>query len=405
MIDGKPIESALEPLIPDIKKPLRQLTYWAGFFLTVHVAFAAYVNSTYLSLFVGEEGVGLVYSGAALATIFAIFFATPILSRYGNLKTTAWLSSAALIVTIILGFATRDALVVALFILYYVFGIVIRLDIDLYLESLSNDRDTGGIRGVFLTFANVAWLLSPILAGAVLDGGRYWAVYLVAGLSLAPLIYLSNYKLKPIAPPEKRRLHIFRLLKKLLIKPSGNYLEIRKIILVDLLLNIFFAVMVIYTPIYLHQHLGFDWTDLGVVFTMMLLPFVLLEYPLGRLADTKLGQKEILVAGIAILITATLMLSFIGGSSLVVWGVALFMTRVGAASIEAMKETHLFKKIDEKNGDVVSLSRLMIPLSYIIGPILASAYLFIFPYQYIFLALAIFMLLAFVPALTLKDTK
>lgn len=405
MIDGKPLESSLEQIPPDIKKPYRQLTYWAGFFLTVHVAFAAYVNSTYLARFVGEEGVGLVYSASALATILAILFLTPILSRYGNLKTTSWLSAAALVVTATLGFTTQTPLVVGLFILYYVFGIIIRLDIDLYLESLSNNRDTGGIRGVFLTFANMAWLLSPILAGVVLDGGRYWAVYLISALAMAPLIYLSNYKLKPVSPPEKRKAHVFRLLKKLLFKPTGNYAEIRKILSVDLCLNIFFSVMVIYVPIYLNQHLGFDWTDLGVVFTVMLLPFVLFEYPLGRLADTKLGQKEILISGIVILITATAALSFIAGASLVVWGVALFMTRVGAAAIESMKETHLFKKIDEKSGDVVSLSRLMIPSSYIAGPILASAYLAIFPYQYIFVALAGFMILSLIPATTLKDTQ
>ena len=41
--------------------------------------------------------------------------------------------------------------------------------------------------------------------------------------------------------------------------------------------------MIIYTPIYLHEHLLLGWDQIGFIFTIMLLPFIILEFPLGNI--------------------------------------------------------------------------------------------------------------------------
>ena len=384
----------------------RRRTYWANFWLTVHTAFAAYISSTYLARFVGEGKVGLVYSVSSIFTLILFVLVVPIFRQFGNLRPAWLLAVTGSLATIFLAFSPNATAAVVFFLIFYSISLVLRLNLDLYLESFSTDSQTGGIRGVFLTFANIAWLLSPALAGLVLDGERYFLVYLVAAIALWPLIYLFAFRLNE--QPFKTNFPLASLRDTMLkiIRPaSEKMLALRRILLVDFLLNFFYVVMVVYLPIYLHNHLGLPWSDIGFVFTIMLLPFLLLEYPLGWLADKFVGEKEILLVGFLVIIATTIAVAFINTPVLWVWALVLFLTRVGAASIEIMKEAYLFKQIDERSDTIVSLTRATIPLSYIIAPAVVSLILLVLPYQYIFLALAGVMVLGLIPAWRLKDTK
>lgn len=384
----------------------RLLTYWSNFWLTVHVAFAAYISSTYLATFVGEERVGLIYSFGSVLTIIAFFLILPIFRRFGNLRPARILAFTGFLATALLAFASSATEAAIFFIIYYLVSLVLRLNLDIYLESFSENKETGGIRGVFLTFANIAWLISPALAGLVLGADRYYLIYLISAVAILPLIYFLAFRLKEREVKDGIKLATFaETIRKMFNPPSDRYRYLRRILTVDLILNFFYAVMVIYTPIYLHNHIGLPWTDIGVIFTVMLLPFLLLEYPLGRLADKYWGEKELLVAGLVVAGGATAAIAFITVPTVWVWALVLFITRIGAASIEIMKETYLFKKIDERGDTIVSLTRSTIPLSYIIAPAAASLFLLYFPYQYLFLALALVVFLGLIPALRIKDTR
>ena len=87
------------------------------------------------------------------------------------------------------------------------------------------------------------------------------------------------------------------------------------------------------------------------------------------------------------------------------WALILFATRVGAATVEIMKETYLFKKISADDLDVLSLSRLTTPLALIIAPLSASIFLLFFPFRFIFLALSIIVALGLTQSLRLIDTR
>jgi MFS family permease len=87
--------------------------------------------------------------------------------------------------------------------------------------------------------------------------------------------------------------------------------------------------MTVYCPIYLHTTIGLSWSEIGVIITVMLLPFVLIELPLGRLADKKYGEKEIMIIGFLILGLSTMGLAFITSTNVWVWAIALLVTRIG----------------------------------------------------------------------------
>jgi hypothetical protein len=87
------------------------------------------------------------------------------------------------------------------------------------------------------------------------------------------------------------------------------------------------------------------------------------------------------------------------------WGVVLFASRVGAALIEAMRESYFFKIVDAKDVGYINIFRITAPLGYILGPGLAILVISFLPLNYLFLVLAIITLSGFYLTASIKDTK
>ena len=98
-------------------------------------------------------------------------------------------------------------------------------------------------------------------------------------------------------------------------------------------------------------------------------------------------------------------IAFLTTKSIALWAGLLFLTRVGASAIESMKETYLFKKVTAGDVGVISLSRLTIPLAYIIGSLSSIITLRFLPISYLFLLISALFLLGLCFSLTLKDTR
>ncbi len=384
---------------------LRTLTYFSILFMTISVSFPSYINSSLLKNFVGEKGIGLIYGISSLLTILLIFYTIKLLNYFGNLKLIT-LSALISIFSLIGLILTRDTpFVLLFFIIYYSLSFNIRHLLDIYLENISDDHNTGSIRGLYLTFYNTAWLISPLLASFFVAGGNIWIVYCVAGFTLLPLITLTSVFLTEKTRTNRKPQNIWQALKKLYTGRKNKTKNIYNILVVDFFLNFFYAVMVVYLPLYLYNHIGLTWQEIGITFTIMLLPFVLFQLPLGKIADKWLGEKELLVLGFIIAGGSTIIATFLNSLNWQVWAFLLFLNRTGAASIEIMKEAYLFKKISGKDTDIISLSRINNPLSYLLGPIFASLMLVFFDFKYIFLVLGLFTLLGVKYAWQLIDTK
>jgi len=170
------------------------------------------------------------------------------------------------------------------------------------------------------------------------------------------------------------------------------------------LLQLFYAFMSIYTPLYLQQ-LGFTWSEIGVMFSIMLLPFVLIEIPVGTLEDKKYGEKEFLTIGFIVLGISTLCISFITTKSFFIWTSILFITRIGAALVEISTDTYFFKKVDQQKTNIIGFFRITRPLSFIVAPLLATLSLQFIPFQYTFIIIGACMIIGTRYSLALEDTK
>lgn len=383
------------------RKRLRLILYISGFFIALQAAIPAYINSSFIEQYLpSEKLVGFLYTIAAIFTIIGLLIIPLILKKIGNFATIMTIASLNIIILLVLVLSQNANLILFSFIVYLILSAIIYFNLDIFLEQQSDDKNTGRIRGIYLSLINVAWVISPLLAGLLLTNGDYWKIYFLATIVSIPSILLLIFGFRKFKDPIYNTASLFKASKKVL-----KIKAIRKVLMVRFFLHFFYAWMIIYTPIYLHKHIGFDWQTIGLIFTIMLLPFILFQLPLGKLADRKLGEKEILNCGIVIISLSTIALFFLNSSIFWVWAIFLFMTRVGASAVQITSESYFFKHVNAKDTHMVSFFRIVDPLAYSIAPLVASLVLLFLDFRYIFLVLGIIVLFALKYGLTLKDTR
>lgn len=392
---------------PPSQKTLFLLVYFASFLYSFHYALPLYIESSFIVQFLPTEHmVGIIFSIAAIFTAFFTFILPRLLRRFGNYRLTLGtmgLEVVALVALALLSLATPTvpAAIIVLFILHQTLTNIIFLNLDSFVESFSDNNKTGGIRGVFMTVLNVAIAVAPFMAGLMLTDHDFWKVYLAAAafMTLGFLVIAGNFK-NYVDP------HYTVSAIKDTLRMVGKNHDLHSIIFMHFLLAFFFSWMVIYTPIYLNKHIGISMNDiLSIITPIALIPFIIFEVSLGRIADNRLGEKEILTAGFIMMAVTTAGLSWITTSSVLVWAGALFLTRTGASMVEVMTESYFYKKVGPEDSHLITFMRTIRTSAYIVGPLLGSLVLSFVDYRYLFLVLGIIMLTALPYALTIKDTK
>lgn len=380
----------------------RFVVYILGFLFTLHITMPAYILSTFLAKIAGENLVGLLYATASLISILAFFMMPRILERFGNYRTVLTLFMVEIASLVGLAFLTGPAALLCVFVLNFIAGAIINFSIDVFLENFSNQSEMGRVRGVFLTSANLAWIIGPLLSGFILgqSNDAYFKIFLASALLLVPVAFVVRTSFRGFRDPSYAPVPIRETVRE--IVHSSNH---RGVFACAFLLQLFYTWMVIYIPIYLFNHMGFSWEMIGLMLGIALVPFVLTEIPLGWLADTRYGEKEMLSIGFIIMALSTMSISFIDSNNFALWTAILFITRIGASMVEIMTETYFFKKIDGASVNMMSMFRTMRPWASTIGPILAMACLAFMDIKYIFIVLGLAMFYGLRFSLTLEDTK
>lgn len=374
--------------------------YIATIFFAAHSVLTIYINSSFLSSIFGTNNVGYIYAAGSLCSIGLLVLMPYIITKIGNKLAT--LFTIALECVLLIGLATTPYawLIAIFFIIHNAIIPVLYFHFDVFLEHYSKQKEAGAVHGTFLSIINTLYVLMPLATGAILTQTDFNILYALSGFLVIPffvavssLLHFKDTKYRP-----HRIGALFGALA--IIKKHHN---IRNIVISGFILQSFYAAMVIYLPIHL-QSLGYSWEQIGIIFTIMLTPFVLFEYPLGRLSDKFLGEKEILFTGFIIMCVSTVLVPFLGTSTLLGWAILLFLTRTGASFVEIMNETYFFKKIRIDEPDILSLWRSLNGFAYIAIPLLAGILMTTFGLPSIFILIGIFALIGAYIATQLKDT-
>lgn len=374
--------------------------FLSNVFFSFHYFLIYYINSTFLSIHFSAIQLSALYIIGSFISICALLNASKILNKIGIYRFTLYTLALEFLSTI--GFIyTENSLLIGLYFLLHLIVIsLVYFNLDVLMETVStNEDETGNIRATFLTITNIIVVISPLLISAFLGNHGYSTIYAISSLFLIPMYFFIR-KFKHITDVTLPHIQIRETLATFL-KDKNLY----NIFSSQFLLQLFYSFMGIYTPLYLQQYMGFTWSEIGVMFSIMLLPFVLIEIPVGKLEDSKYGEKEFLTIGFVILGISTLCISFITTKSFFIWTSILFITRIGAALVEISADTYFFKKVDQQKTNIIGFFRITRPLSFIVAPLLATLALQFIPFQYTFLIIGACMIIGTRYSIALEDTK
>jgi predicted MFS family arabinose efflux permease len=336
----------------------------------------------------------------SLLALATIVINTHAIHRFGNYRTAFTLLVLEIVATCLLAFGASPIVITIGFLLYIALTIALYLNLDIFLKNTSSPEHAGTVRGTFLTLNNIAWLIGPALAGFILTDSNWHHVYVTSLLMLLPCFIILLQQLRTLEEPPYDQPPAILAGWQHLKKDADVY----TIFKANFLLQLLYAWMVIYLPIYLFENIGFTFAEIGIMLSIVLIAFPLLEIPLGRLADERLGEQEILTLGFIIIVLATSLLPFIQTPNIVLWTGILFLTRIGAAMVEVMSETYFFKKVDSHSTDILGFFRTTRALAYLVAPLGAVLFLSLFDLRWLWLGLSIFMLLGIMYARRIHDT-
>lgn len=376
-----------------------RILYICSFLMGIASALTAYIESSFLRQFVGEQYLGIVFAIAYFILFLIILYNTFLIAKVGKYWTTILILFLCISSLVILSTSQAPELAVAVFIVFLITIFLLGIIFDIYIEQYSKDVVTGEIRGSQLTITNAGWVLAPAIAGFILYLYGFASLFFLAALlTLLILIIFVNFFPKegelPQARPDLART----------FSVVWQNRSLRSIFSIAFLLHFFYAWMVIYTPLYLRD-LGFDWREIGQMFTLMLLPFVIFQYPAGKLADRYHSEKLFLGIGFLFMAVAVFLIFYFQSNNFWQWAILLFASRIGASLVEVMRDTYFYKQISAKDVDMINLFRSTGPLAYGAAPLIASGLLGIINLPTIFLLLAVLLLSGFYFVHNLEKTR
>lgn len=362
-------------------------------------ALLMYVLSDYFRQALGSDNVGVFYFISYSIILICLLNLHKFINKFGKLTMFFLFFFIQICLVAFLIFVQPSLIGIVLLMMYIVAINLTLVTLDTVVESYSEDKKSGRIRGLHLTILNAGILLGPFLSTRLLSNFGFDGLFFVAMVINMVIFMIGLIKLRGSNYKFQQKLTVADLAKKILINR-----DVMKIYSIAFILEFFYALMIVYTPLYLLDK-GLSWNQIGVIFTIMLLPFVVLQYFVGRLADKKFGEKEMLIGGLIIMGLSAGALFFVTSSAVWIWGCILFLTRVGAAIIEVLRDSYFYKKIDGRDVDIISFFRTAVSVGYISATAISALLLIVFPVRYIFLLIAVVVLLGLYPAFKLVDNK
>ena len=376
--------------------------YTAMILLSLHWAVIVYLNSSFLDQFMSKSAISLLYTVSSLATVGIFLVLSHILNRVGNYNLILVL--ALLELSALVGMAITDSVVpaVAFFMLHNAVMPFILFNLDIFMEEMIGDEEgtTGGRRGLYLGIMSLAGAIAPLASSFLIDGDttRFEHAYIGSALLMIPFILVIMRFFRTFEDPAYDRVDIFST-----IKSYWHRSDIRNVFFAHFSLQLFFAWMVVYSPLYLVTVVGFSWSEVGLVLFAGLMAYVFLEYPIGIIGDKYIGEKEMMALGFVILAVSVSWFAFIG-HDVGTWMLAMFMTRVGASFVETTTESYFFKHVDPTETGLLSIYRLTNPLSVVIATTVGVFAFNLFPFEKMFFILAIIIFFGLKESLLLRDT-
>lgn len=376
-----------------------RLVSFISFLMGFSQAMLIYVMAYYFKIAAGTEDVGLFYLVSYGILLIALLNLHKIIRILGKSNVFYFSVIASITISFLLVLSEPSFLGIIFLMLYTIFINLAWVSLDVILESFSSDSMSGRIRGLHLTLINAGYLLGPFLSTRILEKYDFQGIFSFLLIFNSIILVFSLIGLRNVNHRFNIKLKTRDLIRKVFSKK-----DILKVYYMAFALDFFYALMVIYTSIYL-LGIGVSWIQIGTILTIMLVPFVVLQYPVGFLADKKTGEKELLIFSIIFISVFSGIIYFIDSNKVWVWSLLLLSTRIGASMLEVLRDSYFYKRIDGHDVDLINFFRTAMPVGYILAASSSFVLLLFFPIKIVFILMSLVAFSALIPALRLIDNK
>ena len=125
-----------------------------GFLLSLHVALTTYINSSFLSSFINEKSVGVIYIIGSIVSILALLIIPKIFREMGGYKFLLSVTLLNALSLLSLTFIKNEWGAIIIFIFYFALNILIVFSLDEIIKIFSKNSSTGKVRGMYLAVIN-----------------------------------------------------------------------------------------------------------------------------------------------------------------------------------------------------------------------------------------------------------
>ncbi len=368
----------------------------------LHYGIPLYASSTYLHEFFDTSFVSVLYLLGSTGALIAALSVSKHIRKFHTYSFTFGLTIAEIIVTVIFALTHNVYILGLMFIAHFILQALLYVCLNVLIESFSKYADTGSIRGLFLALLNVAILISPLIGGTIISHASFEILYITSAVMLVPFLFFLHKYLSHIKDPAY---HSTDMLQSLSLAWKNK--NLRAALIASLLVNCFYGVMIIYSPLYLGT-IGISLTTyLTYILPLALIPLVVLPYELGYLADSRFGEKELMIGGLLILAITVFLCVIVTSSNPLTWVFIFIASRIGAACVETMAFTYYFKKIGPEDASLTALfTGTQVMGTVIVGTVgFAIAPLVVERPQLIFVILGCALLVSVYYILPMRDTR
>jgi MFS family permease len=326
------------------------VTYVMTFLFALHYAIPVYATSSYLHTYFNSSIVSAIYMiGSILALIASVNIARSV-KKFHTYGFTFGIAIAEMVIITIFGYTQNIYLIPVFFVVHFVLQVLLNITLNIFIENFTIHARVGSVRGLFLAIFNLAILISPFIGGAILRYYSFSVLYTVSACMLIPYLYFLHRYLHHMKEPAYHQVNIIGA-----AKEAFRNKNLRAAMIGELVVQSFYATMVIYSPLYLSA-IGIPLTSyMMIILPIALIPLVVLPYELGYLADKKFGEKEMLIIGLLILTVTTFLFVTVSTTALWVWALLLFVSRIGATFVETMSFSYYFKKVGVEDPSLTAL--------------------------------------------------
>lgn len=317
--------------------------------------------------FQSDQTVSALYTFFNFVSLVTLFISVPVV-RYFHQRRSFDLSLLLMpVLLLLMSFVVSSWEIVFLYAIFTFFSVIYVFNLNLYLPRLKEKDSLEQMTGKLGAIQNFSWVVGPLI-GAYLAGsfGQPWVFGASALAGLAAFAALPWHGL-PRASLGEGLGNPLRSLK-VFVSDRHRVQAFINGLGIDVVYGSWFLLV-----LFLEEKLRLDIWTIGLLTGLVGLPWVLLEIPIGHLADRRISSRVLFTVGY---LTMAVMMMLMGFSN-DVWVFSLFylLAVIGSCFIEQTNTPYFIKNLPKEEMGLLSIFLLKMPLGRLLSPLLATALL------------------------------